>query len=92
MASITGTSSNESVESCGKQTREAIFRLQTLQRHDIYKFRNNTDIDIYLLLFVFILDGFDIDAMYQFACVHDANALSFRTHYTPFASTRARCI
>lgn len=37
MASMIGTSSNESVESCGKQTREAIFRLQTLQRHDIYK-------------------------------------------------------
>lgn len=40
MASMTGTSSNESVESCGKQTREAIFRLQTLQRHDIYKWTN----------------------------------------------------
>lgn len=36
MASITGTSSSESVESCGKHTRDAIFLLHTLQRHDIY--------------------------------------------------------
>lgn len=38
-ASSTGTSSVESVESCGMQTREAILRRQTLQRHMFCKWQ-----------------------------------------------------
>jgi len=36
-ASSTGTSSMESVESCGMHTREAIFRRHTLQRHMVWE-------------------------------------------------------